>query len=68
MNNFYVFVTIIQDTTVHFMTGSLTLWLGYSQLMDKAVFFFVGDANPHQSEWLESVSPTDSHGRDALIF
>ena len=32
---------------------------------DKAVFVFVGDTNAH-SEWLESVSPTDRHGRDAL--
>ena len=35
---------------------------------DKAVFVFVGDANAHHSEWLESVSPTDRHGRDALDF
>ena len=35
---------------------------------DKAVFVFVGDANAHHSEWLESVSPTDGHGRDALDF
>ena len=35
---------------------------------DKSVFFFVGDANAHHSERLESVSPTDRHGRDALDF
>ena len=35
---------------------------------DKAVFVFVSDANAHHSEWLESVSPTDRHGRDALDF
>ena len=35
---------------------------------DKAVFVFVGDANAHHSEWLESVSHTDRHGRDALGF
>ena len=35
---------------------------------DKAVFVFVGDTNAHHSEWLESVSPTDRHGRDALDF
>ena len=35
---------------------------------DKAVFVFVGDANAHHSEWLESVSPTDRHGHDALDF
>ena len=35
---------------------------------DKAVFVFVSEANAHHSEWLESVSPTDRHGRDALDF
>ena len=29
---------------------------------------FVGDANAHHSEWLESVSPTDRIWRDALGF
>ena len=33
---------------------------------DKAVFVFVGHADAHHSEWLESVSPTDRHGRGAL--
>ena len=35
---------------------------------DKAVFVFVGYAKAFHSEWLESVSPTDRHGRDALDF
>ena len=35
---------------------------------DKAVFVFVGDANAHHYEWLESVSPADRHGRDTLNF
>ena len=35
---------------------------------DKAVFVSVGDVNAHHSEWLESVSPTDQHGCDALNF
>ena len=35
---------------------------------NKAVFVFVGDANVHRSELLESVSSTDWHGRDALDF
>ena len=34
----------------------------------KSVFVFVGDTNAHHSEWLESVSPTDRHVRDALDF
>ena len=33
-----------------------------------AVFVFVGDTNGHHSEWLESVYPTDRHGRDAFDF
>ena len=33
---------------------------------DRSGFVFVGDANTHHSEWLESVSPTDRHRRDAL--
>ena len=33
---------------------------------DKSVFVFVGDANTYHSERLESVSPTDRHGRDAI--
>ena len=32
------------------------------------VFVFVGDANDHHSECLESVSPTDRHGLDAFVF
>ena len=41
--------------------------MGWVQSIDsKAVFVFVGDANAHHLEWLESVSPTDEHGRDAL--
>ena len=35
---------------------------------DKLAFVFVGDANAHHSEWLESVSHTDRHGNDALNF
>ncbi len=34
----------------------------------KAAFVFVGDYNAHHGEWLESVSPTDSHGHTALDF
>ena len=58
--------TVTQDTTVHFMSVSLTQWLG--SVDDKAVFVFVGDANAHHSEWIESVTPTDRHLRDALEF
>ena len=34
---------------------------------DKAVFVVVGDANAHHSEWLESVYPTDRHGRSERL-
>ena len=61
-------VTVTQDTTVHFMTVSLTLWLGYSQLMIKQSLYFVGDVNAYRSEWLESFSPTDRQEHDDLDF
>ena len=44
------------------------LMISYQSVDDKAVFVFVSDANAHHSEWLESVSLTDRHGRDALDF
>ncbi len=34
----------------------------------EAAFVFVDDFNAHPREWLESVFPTDSHGRAALEF
>ncbi len=34
----------------------------------KAAFVFIGDYNAHHREWLESVSPADSHGCAALDF
>ena len=34
----------------------------------KAAFLFVGDFNAHHREWLNSVSPTDCHGRRAVDF
>ena len=53
---------------VRFMTVSSTLWIGCKQLMIKKLVVFVGDADAHYSEWLESVSPTDRHGSNALDF
>ena len=41
---------------------------GVQSVDDKTVFVFIGDANAHHSEWLESVSPIERHGRDALDF
>ena len=34
----------------------------------KAAFLFIGDFNAHHREWLNSVSPTDCHGRRAIDF
>ena len=59
--------TMTQDTPINFMTVSFSLWLGYSLLMIKQSLSF-GDVNSHHSDWLESVSPPDRHGRDALDF
>ena len=39
---------------------------GMESVDDKPVF--VSDANAHHSEWLETGSSTDRHGRDALDF
>ena len=52
------------------MTVSLTLWLGLATTIvdDNSVFVFVGDANTHQYEWLESVSPSAPHERDGFEF
>ena len=54
INNFYVYA--FHRKPGH--DGSL-----YDYLLDSK-----GDANAHHSEWLESVSPTDRHGRDVLDF
>ena len=51
----------------NFIIVSLILWLRES-VDYKAIFVFVGDANAHHPEWLESVSPTDQTGRDVLDF
>ena len=59
-------LTVTQYTTVHFMC--LLDSMAQVQSVGKAVFVFLGDANAHHSDWLESVSPTDRHGRDALDF
>ena len=42
--------------------------LAYAATQGKRGLVFVSYAIAHHSEWLESVSPTDRHGRDALDF
>ena len=73
INNFYVYALYVYayhnpehdcslyDRLLHSMARVQSVY-------DKAVVVFVGDANAHHSEWLESVSPTDRHGRDVLDF
>ena len=69
VNNFYVCAFYhnsgYDGSLYDCMLGSM----GQVQSIDsKAVFVSVGDANAHHLEWLESVSPMDGHGRDALDF
>ena len=69
INNFYVYAFYFNPGH----DGSLYDYLLDSMsrvqsVDDKAVFAFVGDGNAHHSEWLESVFPTDRHGRDAVDF
>ena len=68
INNFHVYMpfAVTRGRIFHFVTVSLTLMARVQSVDDKAVF--VGNANALHSEWLESVSPTDRHGRDALDF
>ena len=57
--------TVTQDTRVLY-DYILDSMARVQSVDDTSVF--VGDANVHHSEWLESVYPTDRHGRDALDF
>ena len=69
INNFYVYAFYRYPEHDSSLYNCLLDSMARVQLVyDKAVFVFVGDAIPHHSEWLESVSPTDQHGRDALDF
>ena len=61
----FINFTVTWGIMVHFMTLSLTLWLGHSESMIKPSLSLLV---AHHSEWLESVSPTDRHGLDALYF
>ena len=69
INNFYVFAFYRNPGHDGLLYDCLLNSMARVQSVDdKAVFVFVGDANAHHSEWLESVSLTDRHGRDALDF
>ena len=69
INNFYVYAFYRNpehDDSLY--NGLLDSMAREQSVDDKAVFVFVCDANAHHSEWLESFSPTDRHGHDALDF
>ena len=61
--------TATQGTVVHFIAVSLTQWLGYYLLMImQSLSLLVMPMLINLSVWMESVFPTDRHGRDALDF
>ena len=69
INNFYVYAFYCQPGHDCSLYDCLLDSMARVQSVDdKAVFVFVSDANAHHSEWLESVTPTDRHGRDVLDF
>ena len=69
INNFYVYNFYRNPGHDGSLYGCLLDSMALVQSVnDKTVFVFVSDANAHNSEWLESVTPTDRHGRDALDF
>ena len=69
MNNFYVYAFFRNPGhDGSFYECLLDSMARVQSVDDRAVFVFVDDANAHHSEWLESVSPTERHGRDALDF
>ena len=69
INNFYVHASYrnprLNGSLYDYLLDSMA-WL--ESVDDKEVFVIVRDANAHHSEWLESVSHTDRHGRYALDF
>ena len=66
INKFYVYAVCHNPGYDGSLYDCLHDSMARIQSVDEAVF--VGDINAHHSEWLESVSPTDRHGRDALDF
>ena len=61
-------LTVTQGMMVHFMTVSLTIWLGFYQLIIRhSLSLLVMPMLITPSGWC-LFSPTDRHGRDALDF
>lgn len=68
-NNFYLFSVYRNPDLDNSIYDCLLTAMATVQSSDrKAVFVFMGDFNAHHTEWLESISPTDQHGRAALDF
>jgi hypothetical protein len=69
VNNFYLFFVYRSPAIDDSVYDCLLLSMSSIQSTDpKAAFLVVGDFNAHHREWLQSVSPTDVHGRAALDF
>ena len=68
-NNYYIFSLYRNpDMDDSIYDCLLTSMASIQERDSKASFLFVGDVNAHHREWLNSVSPTDQHGRAALDF
>jgi len=68
-HNFYVFAFYRSPNADDSIFDCMLLAMARIQETDrKAAFVFVGDANAHHTDWLQSRSPTNSAGRAALDF
>ena len=67
--NFYIFSLYRNPDLDDSIYDCLLVSMSTIQSLDKkASFIFVGDLNAHHVDWLNSVSPTDSHGEAAWDF
>ena len=67
--NFYILASYRNPNLDDSIYSCLLLMKSEIQRDDpNGYFIFVGDYNAHHREWLNSVSPTDSHGKAALNF
>ena len=68
-NNYYIFSVYrnpdLDDSIYDCLLSSMA---SIQESDSKASFVFVGDVNAHHQEWLNSISPTNQHGRAALDF
>ena len=67
--NFYIFCLYRNPDLDDSIYDCLLVSMAAIQSCDKkASFIFVGDLNAHHVDWLNSVSPTNSHGQAAWDF